>query len=441
MFHPSEFLSKKDLLGIIWIASNVGISKIPKNKIQEMNLSEILENIRDQESLFSIRLSGQLLLGTARIFQRKYIILAKEAEVLLNKINERSYSRSHSSIIIDSTDPLIKKTKISKLDKKFVESNKTIPNQKKIKIDAEKNLKFQETSREINLQKTLNHSQLKTSKTYLQEYETSPINTTLVPGPLEHFSRFRDLNKRPIVHYVEDEPVVSGRDYNNNFSAKSFFFNKRKRFVDLFIRSDIDYIRKKLCMKLGIVIKKQISDKIHSLVHYIGKNGSKKYLLHQKSQFTRISDNIHPLICGDLYTLNNLSAKKTIYYRHYKSMNCKIFDQNKYSKLKIGKGNHRSESDRNFTHIDNPINVCTEDINYGTSSNKRSEQVFDCLTLSIHKSQKPNVSLYKLVESKNPYFLARLFYDLIHLKSSDCIKLNQKEPFGNIFISSTVHVR
>eukprot|EP00747_Dinoflagellata_sp_TGD_P151585 gnl/TRDRNA2_/TRDRNA2_177218_c2_seq3.p1 gnl/TRDRNA2_/TRDRNA2_177218_c2~~gnl/TRDRNA2_/TRDRNA2_177218_c2_seq3.p1 ORF type:complete len:164 (-),score=1.63 gnl/TRDRNA2_/TRDRNA2_177218_c2_seq3:1617-2108(-) len=161
MFHPSEFLSKKDLLGIIWIASNVGISKIPKNKIQEMNLSEILENIRDQESLFSIRLSGQLLLGTARIFQRKYIILAKEAEVLLNKINERSYSRSHSSIIIDSTDPLIKKTKISKLDKKFVESNKTIPNQKKIKIDAEKNLKFQETSREINLQKTLNYSQLK----------------------------------------------------------------------------------------------------------------------------------------------------------------------------------------------------------------------------------------------------------------------------------------
>lgn len=64
----------------------------------------------------------------------------------------------------------------------------------------------------------------------------------------------------------------------------------------------------------------------------------------------------------------------------------------------------------------------------------RSQQVLAWLSNRVHKFQDDRISLEELLHGKTSFLAARLFYDLMYLKSNNHLKIDQGEPFGNIFI-------
>lgn len=86
MFYSDTLLSKTGPLARVWLASNME-RKLTKKDCLSSNLESSIEVMVDQGSApMALRLSGQLLLGVVRIYNRKARYLLEDCNEALLKI-------------------------------------------------------------------------------------------------------------------------------------------------------------------------------------------------------------------------------------------------------------------------------------------------------------------------------------------------------------------
>ena len=88
MFYSESLLARTGPLARVWLASNLE-KKLSKQNILSSNLENNVKDIIDQGQVgapLALRLSGQLLLGVAKIYGRKVRYLVDDAQEALNKI-------------------------------------------------------------------------------------------------------------------------------------------------------------------------------------------------------------------------------------------------------------------------------------------------------------------------------------------------------------------
>lgn len=93
MFYPppGTALSKKERLGLIWLASNYDPEKykkiVPARDCEGANIVRICHAIMNPTYPYALRLSAQLLLGTVRVYRTKAKLLLELAEQMLLKLS------------------------------------------------------------------------------------------------------------------------------------------------------------------------------------------------------------------------------------------------------------------------------------------------------------------------------------------------------------------
>src|ERR1700744_5781189 len=91
MFYSDTLLSKTGPLARVWLASNME-RKLTKKDCLSSNLESSIEVMVDQGSApMALRLSGQLLLGVVRIYNRKAHYLLEDCNEALLKIKMVCY--------------------------------------------------------------------------------------------------------------------------------------------------------------------------------------------------------------------------------------------------------------------------------------------------------------------------------------------------------------
>jgi len=70
MFYSTQILAKKGPLGLVWIAAHLD-GRLKRQQINSASIDESVETLLHPEAPLALRLSGQLLLGVVRIYQRK----------------------------------------------------------------------------------------------------------------------------------------------------------------------------------------------------------------------------------------------------------------------------------------------------------------------------------------------------------------------------------
>jgi cohesin complex subunit SCC1 len=75
MFYSDIILAKKGPLANIWLAAHL-TKKLSKAQIFDTNIEDSVESIANPEHPLALRVSGHLLLGVVRIFNRqvKYLV-------------------------------------------------------------------------------------------------------------------------------------------------------------------------------------------------------------------------------------------------------------------------------------------------------------------------------------------------------------------------------
>jgi hypothetical protein len=70
MFYSTQILAKKGPLGLVWIAAHLD-GRLKRQQITSASIDDSVETLLHPEAPLALRLSGQLLLGVVRIYQRK----------------------------------------------------------------------------------------------------------------------------------------------------------------------------------------------------------------------------------------------------------------------------------------------------------------------------------------------------------------------------------
>ena len=70
MFYSTQILAKKGPLGLVWIAAHLD-GRLKRQQISGASIGESVDTLLHPEAPLALRLSGQLLLGVVRIYQRK----------------------------------------------------------------------------------------------------------------------------------------------------------------------------------------------------------------------------------------------------------------------------------------------------------------------------------------------------------------------------------
>lgn len=70
MFYSTQILAKKGPLGLVWIAAHLD-GRLKRQQISAASIGESVDTLLHPEAPLALRLSGQLLLGVVRIYQRK----------------------------------------------------------------------------------------------------------------------------------------------------------------------------------------------------------------------------------------------------------------------------------------------------------------------------------------------------------------------------------
>ena len=70
MFYSTQILAKKGPLGLVWIAAHLD-GRLKRQQINSASIGESVDTLLHPEAPLALRLSGQLLLGVVRIYQRK----------------------------------------------------------------------------------------------------------------------------------------------------------------------------------------------------------------------------------------------------------------------------------------------------------------------------------------------------------------------------------
>lgn len=96
MFFSEVLLAKNGPLARVWLASNLE-RKLTKQNVLSSNLeNNVKDIIGEGQAPMALRLSGQLLLGVAKIYGRKVKYLVDDAQEALTKIKiVRGMQRSH----------------------------------------------------------------------------------------------------------------------------------------------------------------------------------------------------------------------------------------------------------------------------------------------------------------------------------------------------------
>lgn len=86
MFYSEDLLSRTGALGHVWLASNME-KKLSRNEFLRTDISSSVNTIVDESTVpLALRLSGQLLLGVVRIYNRKTIYLMEDCNETLLKL-------------------------------------------------------------------------------------------------------------------------------------------------------------------------------------------------------------------------------------------------------------------------------------------------------------------------------------------------------------------
>lgn len=89
MFYSSQLLSRKTPLGICWLASHSESKRLKRTQIFEFSISQSCDSIINPEAPLALRLSGQLLLGVVRIYQRKLAFLETDAKNAIDGLQRK----------------------------------------------------------------------------------------------------------------------------------------------------------------------------------------------------------------------------------------------------------------------------------------------------------------------------------------------------------------
>ncbi|OAQ28892.1 Rad21/Rec8 like protein, partial [Linnemannia elongata AG-77] len=96
MFYSEAILSKKGPLAKVWLAAHWE-RKLSKNQFLQTNLNNSVDAIMGADQApMALRLSGQLLLGVARIYSRKTKYLLEDCNEALVKIKVAFRSDANS---------------------------------------------------------------------------------------------------------------------------------------------------------------------------------------------------------------------------------------------------------------------------------------------------------------------------------------------------------
>lgn len=89
MFYSSQLLSRKTALGICWLASHLESKRLKRAQVFEVSISASCDSIINPEAPLALRLSGQLLLGVVRIYQRKLTFLETDAKNAIDGLQRK----------------------------------------------------------------------------------------------------------------------------------------------------------------------------------------------------------------------------------------------------------------------------------------------------------------------------------------------------------------
>ena len=85
MFYSQIILAKKGPLGMIWLASH-WLEKLKKNQILATDIETSVQSIVALIDALALRVSGHLLLGVVRIYDRKVKYLFVDCNDAVSKI-------------------------------------------------------------------------------------------------------------------------------------------------------------------------------------------------------------------------------------------------------------------------------------------------------------------------------------------------------------------
>lgn len=98
MFFNSDLLTKRGALAQVWMASHLS-SKLSKQALTSTSIPKSVQSILGQDLLpMALRLSGQLLLGIARIYSRKTKYLLDDAQETLHKVKKAFQNEGRAAV-------------------------------------------------------------------------------------------------------------------------------------------------------------------------------------------------------------------------------------------------------------------------------------------------------------------------------------------------------
>jgi cohesin complex subunit SCC1 len=103
MFYSDLILIKKGPLSQVWLAAHWQ-QRLTKSLIRDCDIDVSINRIRNPDTPHALRLSGQLLLGLVRIYQKKVQYLREDSAVALTKINVNLRQKKDIDLPQPSTD-------------------------------------------------------------------------------------------------------------------------------------------------------------------------------------------------------------------------------------------------------------------------------------------------------------------------------------------------
>ncbi|GAA6060396.1 hypothetical protein JCM10212_004649 [Sporobolomyces blumeae] len=98
MFFDSDLLTKRGALAQVWMASHLS-TKLSKQALTSTSIPKSVQSILGQDLLpMALRLSGQLLLGIARIYSRKTKYLLDDAQETLGKVKKAFQNEGRAAV-------------------------------------------------------------------------------------------------------------------------------------------------------------------------------------------------------------------------------------------------------------------------------------------------------------------------------------------------------
>ena len=87
MFYSQFILSKRGPLGTIWLAAHMD-RKLNKDTITKQDIIQAVQAIINPEAPLALRLSGQLMLGVVKVYDRKINYLFHDCSEALAKAKQ-----------------------------------------------------------------------------------------------------------------------------------------------------------------------------------------------------------------------------------------------------------------------------------------------------------------------------------------------------------------